>query len=51
MDPTIQFVILLAAFIAFVVEFVRGWPAPTYLALGLALWVTVPLWAAAQRAF
>lgn len=51
MDPTIKFIILLAAFIAFVVEFVRSYPGWNLIALGLALFTLVPMWDAGTNAF
>lgn len=51
MSPTVRFVLLAAAFGALVAEVVRSRPGFNLLALGLALWVLVPAWQAAEEAF
>lgn len=48
MSPDAMFVCLLAAFVAFTVAAVRSWPGLNLVAVGLALWVLVPLWDAVK---
>ncbi len=51
MSPTAKFVLFAAAFVCFVVEVVRSRPGFNLIALGLALWVLVAAWTAAEAAF